>query len=236
MSKRPDGVTAYPLCWPDGWPRTPEHKRNDGTRFKGGPTYEGYGDSKRYLGRKNVTFAKAAAQLFEEMGRLKATNLTISTNARTRQDGGIYADDAAKRYDDPGVAIYFTHKGKPMVMAQDAYDGLAANLRSLGLAIEAMRQLERHGGGTMMERAFAGFSALPAPDGYKPSRPWWEVLRYPADPAERELLSIAEVKARFNTLAKKLHPDVEGGSHAAMVELNHALSKAEEELGGGDVG
>ena len=49
-------------------------------------------------------------------------------------------------------------------MACDRFDNAAANMRSLGLAIEAMRQLERHGVGTMMERAFTGFVALPAPE------------------------------------------------------------------------
>ena len=33
-----------------------------------------------------------------------------------------------------------------MVMATDAFSNIAANVRSLGLAIEALRQLERHGG------------------------------------------------------------------------------------------
>jgi hypothetical protein len=50
-----------------------------------------------------------------------------------------------------------------MTMACDRFDNAAANMRSLGLAIEAMRQLERHGGGAMMEKAFSGFVALPPP-------------------------------------------------------------------------
>ena len=49
-------------------------------------------------------------------------------------------------------------------MAMDRFTSVAGNLRSLTLAIEAMRQLNRHGGGTMMERAFAGFVAIAPPD------------------------------------------------------------------------
>ena len=57
-------------------------------------------------------------------------------------------------------------------MARDAYKTVAGNMRSLTLAIEAMRQLERHGGSTMMERAFQGFAAIAPPDWKKP---WREV-------------------------------------------------------------
>lgn len=226
-----EGVTAFPLCWPEGWPRTPGHKRKAGSQFRSGSAFSGFGDQRTYTGMRQVTFSKASSMLFEEMGRLKATGLVISTNARTRQDGGVYATDAEKRYDDPGVAIYFTYKGKPMVMAQDAYDGLASNLRSLGLAVEHMRGLERHGGGQMMERAFSGFAALPPPEGSKPKRPWFVVMGYPLDPAEREDLSLPEIEARYRNLAKKRHPDVEGGSHDAMTELGQAWEDARGEYG-----
>ena len=47
-------------------------------------------------------------------------------------------------------------------MACDCFGSAAANMRLPGLAIEAMRRLER-GGGAMMERAFSGFAALPPP-------------------------------------------------------------------------
>jgi hypothetical protein len=62
---------------------------------------------------------------------------------------------------DLGLAIYFVLNGRPLAMACDCFDIAAANMRLPGLAIEAMRRLERHGGGAMMERAFSGFAALP---------------------------------------------------------------------------
>lgn len=123
-------------------------------------------------------------------------------------------------------------KGKPFVMAQDRYHDVAANIRSLALAIEGMRQLERHGGGTMMERAFSGFAALPPPEGTIPKRPWWEVMRYSKDPAERELLSVGEVEARFRNLAKKFHPDA-GGTAAEFAELEQAKADAIQDIAGG---
>jgi hypothetical protein len=118
------------------------------------------------------------------------------------------------------------------VMAQDDYWDVAANFRSLALAIEAMRQLERHGGGVMMERAFSGFTALPAPEGTAPKRPWWKVFNYSDDPDARADLSAEEVEARFKTLARRRHPDVDGGSVELMSELNVAREDAIRELGG----
>jgi hypothetical protein len=101
----------------------------------------------------------------------------------------------------------------------------------MALALEAMRALERHGGGTMAGKAFDGFSALPPPAGSKPKRPWWEVLRYPAEQDEREYLSAPEVEARYRTMAKKLHPDA-GGTDDEMIELTAARDEAVAELTG----
>lgn len=231
MTKLED-VQAYPLAWPDGWPRTPAARREDGARFKSGDAFSGSGDQRRYVGKRMITFDRARRLLRDELDRLKAQNVVLSTNARVRADGEARSDDAERRLSDPGIAVYFRIKGKPMVMAQDAFDSLAANTRSLGLAIEAMRQLERHGGGTMMERAFAGFTALPAPEGSTPKRPWWIVLNYGEADDARADLSVEEVVARFKTLAKRRHPDTDGGSDAAMAELNEAREEAVRDLGG----
>lgn len=232
-----EGVSAYPLSWPKGWRRTVPHLRKDGAEFKGGDPYQMIGTEKKYVGRKMITFDRARRLLMEELDRLKATSITLSTDIPLRLDGTPRAD-AFRAKMDPGIAVYFMLKGKQMVMAQDGYDNVAANTRSMGLAIVAMRQLERHGGGTMMERAFSGFAALPPPADMVPRRPWWEVFRYSADPAERELLTFPEVKARFHALAKKHHPDNAGGSQALMMEFNVALEDAEKDLvdnqGGGE--
>lgn len=172
-----------------------------------------------------ISFERARKLLYEELERMNASNVVLSSNLPLRLDGEARAG-AALHGASPGCAIYFTFRGKPMVMACDRFSALAANVRSLGLAIEAMRALERHGGGQMMERAFTGFSALPPPAGSKPRRPWWVVLGYPADPAERELLSAPEVEARFRHLAQSRHPDKTGGSTDAMAELNEARDEA----------
>lgn len=217
-----ESVTAHPLCWPEGWPRTPAHLRHSDNVFA----------TKNFNGGWNaLTFDRARRLLSDELDRLKAVGIVLSSNVPLRLDGMPRGNDGDRRYNDPGIAVYFSYKGKPMVMAADRYVTTAGNMRSLSLAIDAMRALERHGGGQMMERAFAGFTALPPPEGSKPKRAWWEVLRFPNDPAERELLSVAEVKARYNTLALKSHPD-RGGNADAMAEINLAYADAVAELEG----
>lgn len=222
MKNRHDGVTAHPLCWPDGWSRTPPHARKDDSQFSRRDSFRNAWVS--------LTFDHARRTLADELEKLRASHIVVSSNVPLRIDGQPSGGAAERRYEDPGIAVYFQHKGKPMVMAADRYKSCAGNMRSLALAIEALRTLERHGGGMMMERAFQGFSALPPPEGSTPKRPWWEVMRYSADPEEREILSLGEVEARWRALSKSRHPDADGGSHEAMAELNQAMDDAREEF------
>lgn len=127
-----------------------------------------------------------------------------------RMLGARYVDISS---DDSGVVAYFRLNGAPRVMASDRYDTPAANMRSLGLAVAAMRQLERHGGGAMMDRAFAGFTALPPP------RSCWEILEL--EPGSNRLA----IERAFRAKALKHHPD-QGGSDKAMAELNAARDEA----------
>jgi len=187
---------AYPLAWPDGWPR---HKgeRDSDTRFRG-PTYQW---NRVYRG------------IQEEIKRIGGTNIVVSTNQPLRQDGAPYAQERVIR--DPGVAVYFVRDKRAMVMAQDRFWSIIGNMRSLTMAIEGLRQMERHGGAAMMERAFSGFVALTAP-----GKQWWDVLECRPD-ASREV-----IEANFRRLARDRHPDRNGGSHEAMTALNEARASA----------
>jgi len=147
-----------------------------------------------------------------------ATDMVLSTNQPIRQDGLPYSRRVTIH--DPGAAVYFTHNGKQLVMAQDAYYYLHDNIRSLCLAIEGLRQMQRHGGGTMLERAFEGFTALPPP-----ATGWRAVLGVSAECND---IQVAEQAYRLG--AKHCHPD-RGGSHDAMRAINDAWSEARRELG-----
>lgn len=188
---------AFPLAWPEGWPRTPDHKRTSGSRF-------------------NTTFERARSELVNELRRLGAGNVVISSWLPLRRDGLPYADQARKRLDDPGVAVYFTLRKRQMVMARDAYTSVHDNLRSIGLGIAHLRGLERHGGGTMMERAFEGFAALPAPSG----RDCWAILGIKREEATREA-----VADKFRELVRRHHPD-NGGDPIEFDEVRKARDAA----------
>lgn len=188
---------AYPLHWPDGWPR--QKYRSLTSRFQ-------------------TTFIKARADLLHELDLMGATNAVISSWLPLRNDGLPRADGARMRLEDPGVAVYFQWRKKSMVMARDEYGTVHDNLRSIGLAVAHLRGLERHGGGTMMERAFEGFAQLASPDAFDA----WAILGLKRD------ASTSEIEAKFRELAKRHHPDV-GGDPAQFVAIKRAREIA---LGG----
>lgn len=202
---------AYPLKWPDGWPRA---RGREWGRFA-----------------RNLDTDRTLDQLMDELRRLGATNIVISTNLKPRN---VSARPDADPRADPGVAIYFTYNAKSMSMAQDRFDNVGKNARSLTLAIDAMRAIERHGGGYMMQRSFDGFAALPPPSdgkGYE-KRPWRSVLElsetvYGALPKANQLI-LAE--AAYRQTSRAAHPDVPGGSAERMAELNVAIEDARTEL------
>jgi hypothetical protein len=194
-------TSAYPLQWPDGWERTPTYKRTE-------------------MRQNRLTFSQILDKTYIELERLKAQHVVVSSWLPLNMRGQPYAEQARRNLDDPGVAVYFTYRNKSMVMARDAFHTVADNLNSLRLAIQYLRGLERHGGGTMMDRAFEGFAQLAAPG----SDDWRSLL------GQQDSLEMAEVV--YRQLAKKAHPNVPGGSHEAMIKLNRAMEQARAFFGG----
>lgn len=198
---------SYPLSWPDGWVRTrPDRRRPNNTWKK--------------------PFGAYRNELIEEIERLGAVSLTLSTNVPLTLRG---LPREGFRPPDPGVAVYFSRKAKSdftwqdvlglgavptreqiehkfrelsaryhpdkprtgdvelfrsvvrareagrdwlegknkadhhYVLACDLFDEVRLNMHSIGLTVIAMRQIERCGASSMLERAFRGFvAALPA--------------------------------------------------------------------------
>lgn len=204
---------AYPLRWPDGWPRTPDHKREDGrSRFRKGDWRGGY---------KNPGTAERARELIEELARMGARSVVVSSNVRLRQDGLPYSNQ--RMPDDPGVAVYFVRDGKTMAMARDAFHRVEDNLRSLTLAVQGLRQMERHGGSAMTARAFDGFAALPPPPDVEARRNWRSVLNVGPE------ADLATVRRAYRRRAQEEHPD-NGGSADRMAAVNLAWEQAQKEI------
>lgn len=192
-------VTAFPLCWPVGIPRR-----------KGSP------EQGSFTGKQNQVMEELIAEIDRVVLGSVARNRTmrdyiiISTDIPVRRDGLPYANTAEPK--DSGVAVYFDRKGKAQCFACDKYDKVWKNMRAIQRTIEALRGIERWGSSEMLDRAFTGFAALPAPGAPKP---WHEVMGLSPDAGP------VEIKATFRELAKTRHPDT-GGSHAAFTELVEA--------------
>lgn len=160
-----------PLQWPSGWKRTDQPGRSP---FR-------------------VEARVAMAHLLEELARLGARDVVIYTNQRANKDGTLSL--SRQTIFDRGVAVNFTRKGVPTVLACDQFDEIHDNIRAIGRTIESMRAIERYGASDMMDRAFTAFAALPAPE------QWWQVLDVKPDASEREINAayrdkMADVQAR----------------------------------------
>lgn len=179
-----------------------------------------------YAGKSRVSVNDSIQRIAYELERLGVPDgdVIISTNVPTRLDGLPRSDRAEPA--DPGVAIYWKLKGKSQCMAIDRYDRVADNLAAMAATLEAMRAIERHGGGSILERAFIGFAQLPS--AIVTQRPWRVVLSIPDD----EIPTADYINERFRVMARLRHPDTTAGSHDAMTELNAARAAALAELAG----
>lgn len=181
--------TAYPLSWPEGWPRTAPHARRD-SPFRRPVSYAARGHSmdecRRELGR--------------ELNLLTARKEVLSTNVQLRLDGLPYSNRAQPA--DPGAAVYFELKGKPVSLACDKWRRVEDNIWAIVKHIEAIRGQHRWGVGNV-EQAFRGYMALPAP-GQTSGANWWQTLGVAINaPPE-------QVREAYLLLVKKHHPDRQG--------------------------
>ena len=203
----------YPLVWPAGWLRTTQRRAAKFGKVR--TTAEGW---KR---NESLTVGDGLQRLFGELGRLGARGPVVSSNLRLNLDGSITASQA-KVLADPGVAVYFNFRGKPLVLACDRWNSAADNMAAIAGHIEAMRMQERYGVGTL-DQAFAGYAALPAV-GQTQGGDWRAELGIVGP-----VTSLDAVEARYRELLRVRHPD-HGGSHEAIVRLNRARDDARKYL------
>lgn len=213
-------VDRYPLAWPDGWPRTPAAQRQRAPFHR--ITSEWRGDAQTGYNSKTkrqLTLAGAVEQLVGEVERLRATRPVLSTNVELRLDGQPKGDGRPTN-GDPGAAIYFLHKNRPIVFACDKWDRVADNISAIARHIESIRAQDRWGVGRL-EQALAGYQKL-----LSGRRAWFEVLGLSVVPVEWRVVQDA-----YDRLKVKLHPDVATGDTAKFQELQEAFETAREEFG-----
>lgn len=154
-------VSAYPVAWPHGVPRTPPANRAS-TQFK------------TALGAalKNVT---NSLRRFGETTAKPVSEIVISTNYTLGDQSPA----------DPGVAVWFVWDEAERCIAVDRYPRIEHNLQAIHHVLEARVTEARHGGLRIVRQTFTGFLALPPPDQFA-GKTCWEVLGIqPNAPAER---------------------------------------------------
>lgn len=198
---------AYPLSWPDGWKRATTrtsaafNKTREPQYVNGQPVYQG---------KARLSVADAVKRILVELDRMGVPdwNVIISTNVELRLDGFPRSD---REPQDPGAAVYWKKKHTDIMrcMAIDRYTRVADNLAAIAATLDAMRAIERHGGATILDRAFLGFAALPE----KASQHWRETLGITLVQP-----TLAHIEERFRALVKVHHPDVASGENKRVAE------------------
>lgn len=191
-------IEAYPLQWPAGYHRIAR------------PT-----NSHKFYAQ---SFGTELHSLMEELRRMKATGVVVSTNVPIKADGNAYA--TYPKVSDPGVAVYFSVNNKAMAICCDKWNTVEANLRALSMSVDAMRGLDRWGVSQIMERAFMGFKALPEKAA---SFPWWDVLGVSRDCTRKD------VQTAYKKNVRAHHPD-NGGDPAKWLALQEAYEQALKQL------
>lgn len=166
-----NGAEAYPLYWPQGWPRAKD----------------------RQAAAFQTTMAVARDHLMDQLRLMGARYVVLSTNFALRRDGLPYANQPEP--DDPGVAVYFQWRGKQMTFACDRWRKVKDNVRAIGKTVEALRGVERWGASDMLERAFSAFEALPPP-GHSVTTTCWDVLGLSPSATQSEIAAAYRRQAR----------------------------------------
>jgi len=125
--------TAYPLAWPDGWPRT---------------TATG-----RQRWPHPVTLSVALKELDSEMRMLGVRSIVLSSNCSLGMENAP----------DPGVVAYGFYEQQQIAVPCDRWGTVAANVRAIAKTINAMRGMERWGAKHMIKAMFQGFTAIRGP-------------------------------------------------------------------------
>lgn len=203
--------------WPG--PKTPSRKR---AAFRAG-----FNDTLKLLER--------------ELHHLQGNAVVIEAEVdekQVRRDGMLYADARPRG---PGVILSFSSRYGPLRYPCDRYSDWRDNVRAIALALEALRAVDRYGV-TRRAEQYTGWKALPPATssgdgemGPLDAAEWLiakysEVMGCAGRICHREsLCEDADLRGRlYRELAKKMHPDIQGGSHEAFKALTRAMRAFEQ--------
>ena len=145
-----DIPTAYPLTWPEAFPRA---KTREAARF-------------RTTLHKAIENVQVSLRAFARDSRKSIAGIVLSSNVTL----------GATKPADPAVAAWFTWDGLSVCIPVDRYSTVEANLQAIHHILEARRVELRHGTLALVRATMTGFLALPGPA----KRSWSDVLGIPA--------------------------------------------------------
>lgn len=208
-------IKAFPLNWPVGWKRTTSREH-----AKFGRREKSAGESWARL--KDLSVEQAVRRVRAELERMGIDDVdcVISTNLKLRMDGWPRSDQANPQ--DPGVAVYWRDRnGNERCMAVDRYVRVADNIAAVAATLDALRAVQRHGGAVILDRAFTGFTGLPAPEA---KRQWHEVLGVASHTATND---VRDAYRRARSAAHHQH----GGTTEQLSEVLRAWADFRAERG-----
>ncbi len=162
-----DGVTAYPLTWPETMPRQKTREKGQFRTTLAGALNNVDGSLK--------AFARDSGKAIS--GIVMSSNVTLGR----------------QKPEDPGVAVWFVWDGIQICIPVDRYQSVEANLQAIHHIIEARRVELRHGTLALVRATFTGFAALPAPSA---KRPWRHVFGTPTPKTVEEVQAAYRLLAK----------------------------------------
>lgn len=163
---------AYPLTWPDGWPKPARRSRSA-------------------FGERSIATARDMMIHQLSLNGVRDFNVVISSNLSLRRDGLPYGNQPQP--EDPSIAVYFRLNDKPYVLACGKWDRVQDNLWATAKHIEALRGQQRWGVGSI-EQAFRGYTALPEKSG---GLSWWDTLGVAMNASEEQITAAYRTKAKI---------------------------------------
>lgn len=195
-------------------------------------TWPGEMTSERKRSRFGTGYGQTLSLLERELWYLSARDVVFELaldESQIRRDGRPRAD---ARPNHPGVVLSFGSGKGPLRIACDRFTDWEDNLRAIALALEALRMIDRYGVSSRGEQ-YVGWRALPPPQEVLPS----EIEQQRANAAwmakeacgrgmyveASDLMVDAETaRSVYRFLAKKMHPDIAGGSSELFKRLREA--------------
>ena len=178
-----------------------------------------------------IEVVEKEARHIAKTGSLVVVQLFL-TEREIRRDGKPRAD---ARPSQPGVIVNIESKNGPLSFPCDTFRNWIDNLYAIGMALEALRKVDRYGV-TKRGEQYTGWRALPGAGGSTATMTAEAAALFVANWSGQdadELLRHADIaRAGYKLAAKKLHPDVGGDTHAfqqlqtakTVLEKHHGAS------------